>query len=106
MANPGFGGVAAGLEVAAAFPGRVPARFNFIGFKTLGEFLRFFIRHGELSTNKEGFARSLGVIPRARKEKSKAEAGQMARPLRKFKAFRHFLTNNCCLESTGFCIRK
>jgi hypothetical protein len=30
-----------------------------------------------LSTNKEGFARSLGVIPRARKEKSKAEAGQM-----------------------------
>ena len=68
--------IKAGFEAAALFPGRVPARFNFIGFKTLGEFLRFFIRHGELSTNKEGFARSLGVIPRARKEKSKAEAGQ------------------------------
>lgn len=63
--------IKAGFEAAALFPGRVPARFNFIGFKTLGEFLRFFIRHGELSTNKEDFARSLGVIPRARKENQK-----------------------------------
>lgn len=86
--------IKAGFEAAALFPGRVPARFNFIGFKTLGEFLHFFIRHGELSTNKEGFARSLGSYQeRARKIKNRGRSDD--RPLRKFKAFRHFLTNNC-----------
>ena len=66
--------IKAGFEAAALFPGRVPARFNFIGFKTLGEFLRFFIRHGELSTNKEGFARSLGSYQeRARKNQKQRQ---------------------------------
>ena len=41
----GFGGIAAGLEVAAVFPNRIPARFNVGRFKALGELLRSGLTH-------------------------------------------------------------
>ena len=49
--KPGLGGVAAGLEVAAAFPDGVPARFNVGRLKAFGEFVGGGLTHDELSKN-------------------------------------------------------